>query len=149
MKLIVTYELDTREGVAELLAATKHLELCPLVSSAKMTEEEYERGWKDPRKEARDGADLEQAEKATTRTPWDDIAVEFQRNMENEGYIVTVLDNDGMIVKTPVHLYEWSGPVTEFINEKDAAGLIAYLSNLNTTTEGMRDGAFFRASEDR
>lgn len=97
-----------------------------------------------------DGADLEKAEQDTRGKidmVWDNIAVEFQRNMETEGYIVTVLDNEGPIVKSPVHLYEWSGAVTDYINKKDAAGLISYLSNLNTTTEGLRDGAFIRTQE--
>lgn len=31
MKLKVTYDVDTKQGVAELLAATKHFNLCPMI----------------------------------------------------------------------------------------------------------------------
>lgn len=91
-----------------------------------------------------DGADLEKAEQETRGLAWDSIAIEFQQDHEEEGYIVSVMDNDGLIVKTHVHLYEWSGPVTNFINDKDAPGMIAYLTGLNTTTEGERDGTIIR-----
>jgi hypothetical protein len=57
---------------------------------------------------------------------------------------VEVQDNDGVLVKTHVYLYEWSGEVTRYINDQDATGLINYLIELNTTMEGMRDGTIIR-----
>lgn len=75
---------------------------------------------------------------------WDDCAVEFVRDLEDDGYTVSVLDNDGLVVKTHVHLHEWSGPVTNFINAKNIDGLIEYLIGLNETTEGERDGTTIR-----
>jgi hypothetical protein len=124
MKLKVTYELDTREGVAELLAVTKHLELMPLVTGSEKT---YEN----------------RAELADC-LGWADIAVTFAQNRGKDGYDVEVQDNDGIIVKTFMHLHEWTGYATPFINEQDAMGLINYMIGLNTTAEGMRDGTTIR-----
>lgn len=124
MKLKVTYEVDTKAGVAELLAATKHLGLCPLVTGAET--KTYE-----------NRAEL------TDVLGWEDIAVTFAQSFEPEGYHVEVQDNDGIIVKTFTHLYEWSGYVATYINDEDAMGLINYLVGLNKT-EGMRDGTIIR-----
>lgn len=121
----VTYEVETKEGVAELLAATKHLGLMPLVTGAET--KTYE-----------NRAEISQ------EMDWADIAVTFMQNLELSGYDVEVQDNDGILVKTHVHLHEWSGEVTPYINEQDAQGLINYLIGLNTTAEGMRDGTTIR-----
>ncbi len=75
---------------------------------------------------------------------WDDCAVEFHQDMEKDGYNVSVMDNDGLIVKTWVHLHEWGGCVTPLINDKNVSGLIKYLKGLNATTEGPRDGTEIR-----
>ncbi len=146
MKLIVTYELDTREGVAELLAATKHLELCPLVSSAVMSDEEFAETCppEPPTGEVTEDTTYENRAELTRTLGWNDIALTFAQNFEKEGYEVEVQDNDGVIVKTHTHLHEWSGYVTEYINAQDAEGLINYLVGLNTTSEGMRDGTIIR-----
>lgn len=100
-----------------------------------------------------DGTDLEKIEHATaalTLGPrdWEDIAVEFQQEIERDGYTVAILDNDGLIVKTHVYLHEWSGEVTKCINDKDADGLIDYLIGLNRTTEGLREGTRIRVQEE-
>jgi hypothetical protein len=75
---------------------------------------------------------------------WEDIAVTFAQDHGRDGYEVEVQDNDGILVKTFLHLHEWTGYATPFINEQDAQGLINYLVSLNTTSEGMRDGTIIR-----
>ena len=132
MKLKVTYELETREGVEELLVATKHLELCPLVSTVDEVAEDTAVETYEDRAKSADGL------------TWDDIAVTFMQNRQLDGYDVEVQDNEGVIVKTHVHLHEWSGDVTTYINEQNAMGLINFLVGLNTTTEGWRDGTTIR-----
>lgn len=141
-KLKVTFELETREGVAELLAATKHLELCPMVS---MSDEEFAKTC--PPEPPSDGVtrDMNYEDRPIDRRlEWADIAVTFAQNHALHGYEVEVQDKDGVIVKTHVHLHEWSGEVTPYINDQDAFGLINYLIGLNTTTEGERDGTTIR-----
>lgn len=73
---------------------------------------------------------------------WHDVGVTFMQNHEHEGYDVEVADNDGIIVKTHVYLYEWSGYVTPFINAKDATGMVEYLIELNKMER--RDGTIIR-----
>ena len=63
-------------------------------------------------------------------------------NMEHEGYDVGVAENDGIVVKTHVYLYEWSGYVTPFINAKDVTGMVEYLIELNRMER--RDGTIIR-----
>lgn len=96
-----------------------------------------------------DGEELEQVEKETSVTMrvWDDCAVEFQQNPEHDGYDVAVLDNEGLIVKTRVHLHEWSGIVTDFINDRDVDGLVNYLIELNKASDGMREGTKIREED--
>jgi hypothetical protein len=75
---------------------------------------------------------------------WEDIAVTFAQDHGRDGYEVEVQDNDGILVKTFMHLHEWTGYATPFINEQDVQGLINYMIGLNTTAEGMRDGTIIR-----
>ena len=84
------------------------------------------------------------AELTTVGLDWDDAAVTFAQNFGQDGYDVEVCDHDGVIVKTFVHMHEWSGYVTPYINDRDAQGLINYLIGLNTTMEGERDGTTIR-----
>lgn len=137
MKMKVTYELHTREGVAELLAATRHLDLRPEVSTVALTDEELA-------KDTVVAETYEDRAEMTRTLGWADIAVTFAQNLSQDGYDVEVQDNDGIMVKTFVYLHEWSGEVTAYINDQDAMGLINYLIGLNTTTEGMRDGTTIR-----
>lgn len=135
MKLKVTYEVETKEGVAELLAATKHLNLRPWIDTVTTTDEEFVAT---PVKE-----DERIADKPGAATyEWLDCGVTFMQNYKREGYDVEVADNDGLIVKTHVFLYEWSGYVTPFINAKDATGLVEYLIELNNVER--RDGTIIR-----
>lgn len=76
---------------------------------------------------------------------WDDCAIEFEQSFQPEGYNVKVADNSGDVVKTYVHLHEWSGHVTPFINNKDIPGLVRYLAGLNKTER--RDGFVIRSEE--
>lgn len=75
---------------------------------------------------------------------WDDFAVTFVQDHVRDGYHVEVQDEEGILVKTFLHLHEWTGYATPFINEQDVQGLINYLIGLNTTGEGMRDGTTIR-----
>lgn len=86
----------------------------------------------------------ENREELTVGLDWDDAAVTFAQNFGQDGYDVEVCDHDGVIVKTFVHMHEWSGYVTPYINARDAQGLINYLIGLNTTMEGERDGTTIR-----
>ncbi len=145
MKLKVTYELHTREGVAELLAATRHLDLRPEVSTV-ATNEEFADACppEPPTDNVTEDTTYENRAELTDVLGWEDIAVTFAQNFGKDGYDVEVQDNDGVIVKTFMHLHEWTGYATPFINEQDAMGLINYMIGLNTTFEGMRDGTTIR-----
>lgn len=77
-----------------------------------------------------------------TKYEWLSCQVTFMQNMEHEGYDVEVADNDGIVVKTHVYLYEWSGYVTPFINAKDVTGMVEYLIELNRMER--RDGTIIR-----
>jgi len=73
---------------------------------------------------------------------WDDCAIEFEQSFNPEGYRVKVEDKDGIVIQTFVHLYEWSGYVTPYINDKDIPGLVRYLVELNRLE--VRDGSVIR-----
>lgn len=82
---------------------------------------------------------------AWSHLEWDNCAIEFEQDFQKEGYRVTVKDNAGDVIKTWVALYEWSGYVTPFINEKDVPGLVRYLCELNRIDR--REGTYIRSEE--
>ena len=91
-----------------------------------------ETGWMDT---------IEQSNAMLREYDWDSCAVEFVQFREHEewmagyedGYWIAVKDNNGLIIRSRVMLVEWSGPITEFIQNRDATGLVNYLIDLNAT----------------
>lgn len=96
-----------------------------------------ETGWMDT---------IEQSNAMLTDYRWDDCAVEFAQVYDGDMYELAIKDNNGLIIKTHVHLFEWSGYVVPFINDKDVNGMVKYLLELHRIDP--REGTRIRGEED-